>query len=164
MTPERRTWVARIGAAFALWLVVCVIAYLLGNHPRPGLIALLVAACAGTLWLFLDATVQMEAPQWAFPASQWIHSPGEDARLSLLARLIGQHLDAKEVGEHLQRHLMEIADQRLVAHHGVSRRADPERAATLIGPELADFATWSHPYPRLTLNQIDVLISRIEDL
>jgi hypothetical protein len=164
MTAITRLWVSRIGAAFALWLVICVLAYLFGDHPRPGLLALLVAACAGTLWLFLDASVQMEAPHWSFVTSHRIHSPGEDARLGLLVRLIGQHLDAREAGDQLHRHLMETADQRLVAHHGVSRRADPERAAQLMGPELAEFTTWNSTQSRLTLNQIDVLVTRIEDL
>ena len=161
---SRRRWTARIAVAFAVWAVVVLLARVWGNHPDPALLALTVAAFATTLWLFLDASTQSEVPMWAGHDDDPVRPLGEDPRLSRLARVVGQHLDAREVGDTLQRHLVDLADQRLMARHGLSWRVDPERAAPLLGPELVALARQSPPYPRLSVQQIDVLLSRIEAL
>ncbi|QNN51766.1 hypothetical protein [Nocardioides mesophilus] len=163
-----RAWGAgRLAAAAGLWLVVTVAAYLLGNQPRPGLIALMIAAGATVLWLLLDVSGDSETVRWSSPRAVPVRLPGEDPRLALLHRVVVQHLDSRDVGNALHRHLAELADQRLVAHHGVSRRADPDRADAILGPELARVvadASGGPPYPRLSLDQIDLIVSRIEDL
>ena len=51
-----------------------------------------------------------------------------------------------------------------MASHGVSWRVDPDRAAPLLGPELVALARQQPPYPRMNLQQIDVLLTRIEAL
>jgi hypothetical protein len=160
----RRGWVARIGTAFALWAVLLVVARVFGSSPDPVLLGLTVATVAVTVWLFLDTSVQTESPLWTRHADDPFRPPGEDARLSLLVRVVGQHLDAYEVGDTLQRHLVELADQRLLARYGVAWRVDPERAAPLLGPELAALARQTAPFPRMTVQHIDVLITRIEAL
>jgi hypothetical protein len=159
-----RKWLSRLGLALLVWIVVCVLAYLLGNHPRPGLLALFVGACGATLWLLLDVSAVMEPAQWRFAGRVQTRAAGEDPRLGSLHRVIDQHLDAHEVSDLLRRHLLDIADRRLVSHHGISRRADPERADLLMGPELAALAAQTAPYPRMTPRAIDVLIERIEAL
>jgi hypothetical protein len=164
MAAARRTWTARISAAFAIWLVIVVVGYVFGNNPRPGLVALLVAAGAATVWLFLDVSDGYEPASWEMVDSERLRPLGEDPRLGLLERVVAQHLDSREVTEQLHRHLMQIADHRLVAHHGVSRLADPDRAAELMGPMLTDFASRTAPYPRIKPAQIDLLIDRIEAL
>jgi hypothetical protein len=157
-------WTARIATAAALWFVVVGVAAVQGNHPDALLLALTVAAFATTLWLYLDASVRDGGPGWDLVDDDPVRPPGEDSRLALLARVVGQHLDGREVGDALHRHLEEIADQRLMARHGVSWRVDPERAASLLGPELLALAQQQPPYPRLDVRQIDVLLSRIEAL
>jgi hypothetical protein len=160
----RRGWTARIGAAFAVWAVLVLAGRVFGTHPDPLLLALTVAAAAVTVWLFLDTSVQTETPMWDRHADDPVRPPGEDPRLALLTRVVGQHLDAREVGDTLQRHLMDLADQRLLARHGVAWRVDPERAAPLLGPELTSLVRQTAPFPRLSVQQIDVLLSRIEAL
>jgi hypothetical protein len=163
MTSERRLWTFRIGVAFGVWLVLTVGAYLLGNRPSPGLLALLVAVAAVTLWLFLDGSAP-RAANWALTDTERLRPLGEDPRLAMLNRVVSQHLDAREVSDQLHRHLTELADHRLVAHHGVSRLADPERADRLMGPALAEYARSGATQRRLTAAQIAVLIDRIEAL
>ena len=164
----RRQWVVRIASAFALWAVVVAVAHLKGNHPDALLLALTVAAFATTLWLYLDAGLDAggnnEALVWEAGRSDRVRPTGEDPRLALLTRVVGQHLDSHEVGDVLQRHLVELADQRLMASHGVSWRVDPDRAAPLLGPELVALARQQAPFPRMSLQQIDVHLSRIEAL
>lgn len=164
LRAARRRWLVRISAAFATWAVVVVVAHLKGNQPDALLLALTIAAFAATLWLYLDAGTQTEAPSWDRDHDDPVRPPGEDPRLALLSRVVGQHLDSREVGDTLQRHLVELADQRLMAAHGVSWRVDPERAEPLLGPELSALARQHPPYPRMNVQQIDVLLSRIEAL
>lgn len=159
-----RQWVARIAAAFGLWLVIAVTAWLLGNQPQPGLLALLVALGSVVVWLFLDVSGDAEPVRWPEVAEEPVHPPGEDSRLARLHRMVSQHQDAREVGDALHRQLSRLADQRLVAHHGVSHLADPDRAGELLGPELVAVMTQRPPYPRLTLQQVDDLLRRIEAL
>lgn len=163
MISARRLWTTRICVAFGVWLVLTAGAYLLGNRPSPGLLALLVAAGAVTLWLFLDGA-SPRAADWALSGTERLRPLGEDPRLAMLNRVVAQHLDAREVSDQLHRHLTELADHRLVAHHGVSRLADPERADRLMGPTLAEYARSSAAHRRLTPAQISQLIDRIEDL
>ena len=160
----RRMWVARIATAFALWAVVVAVAALQGNHPDALLLGLTVAAFGTTLWLYLDVSAVSEAPVWDRVDHDPVRPPGEDSRLAFLARVVGQHLDAREVGDGLHRHLVGLADQRLVARHGISWRADPERAAPLLGHELVALNRQGPPHPRMSIQQIDVLLSRIEAL
>lgn len=157
-------WVKRVAAAFAVWAAVVLAARTLGNDPQPLLIALGVAVFAAVLWFYLDVSVRHTPPQWDRVPTDPMHEPGEDPRLALLTRVIAQHLDAREVSDTLQRHLMELADHRLVAAHGVAWRTDPTRAEPLLGPELTALARQRPPYPRMDLDQIDVLLRRIEAL
>jgi hypothetical protein len=157
-------WVPRVALAFGLWLVVAVAAWILGNEPRPGLLALMVAVGAALLWLFLDVSADAEATTWPQLVDEAARPPGEDPGLERLQRLLAQHQSAHEVGDALHRRLTELADQRLVAHHGVSLVADPQRAAGLLGPQLTALVRQRPPYPRLSPQQIDVLLQRIEDL
>ncbi|MEO5709862.1 MAG: hypothetical protein ABIQ59_08570 [Nocardioidaceae bacterium] len=164
MRESTRRWVSRIASAVVLWLVIVVVARFRGNDPDLLLVALTVAAVGTLLWLYLDAGTVTQSPLWEVAEFESVRPPGEDPRLALLTRVVGQHLDAREVGDTLQRHLVDLADHRLVTQHGVSWRADPERAAPLLGPDLVALARQHTPYPRMTLQQIDVLLSRIEAL
>lgn len=164
MSTDARQWRGRIALTFLVWLVVCVVTSLFGAHPSYGLVALVVVAVAAVLLLFLDASAGVDPTSWRLPDSEPVRRPGEDPRLTLLTRAVHAHLDSREVTGQLHQHLMALVDQRLVSHHGVSLRVDPERAAALMGPELARFASATAPYPRLTTAQVDVLVDRIEEL
>ena len=160
----RGAWVRQLGAAFVVWFVVVATALFLGMQPRPALLAGLVAAVGAGLLLFLDASDQVAGDRWAVPDTDPARERGEDMRLASLSRMVGSHLVSHQVDDQLHRQLLRLLDQRLVARHGVSLQADPERAADLAGPELAALMQQGPPYPRLKIGQIDVLIARIEEL
>ncbi len=164
MTADVRRWRGRVVAVFLVWFGICGVAAVFGSRPAYGLVALLVATVAGAVLLFLDTSAGIDAPQWHLPDTDPVRPAGEDPRMALLHRVVGAHLDAHEVDGTLHDHLMAVADRRLVSRHGVSRLEDPDRAAVLLGPELTAFAEATHPYPRLTTDQIAVLIERIEEL
>lgn len=157
-------WTARIALAFGLWLAVALGAWVLGNQPDPGLLALMIGVGAALVWLYLDVSADAEVSRWPGMTEEPTRPPGEDARLERLHRILTQHQSAHEVGDALHRTLTELADHRLVAHHGVSLLADPERAAEILGPELTSVVTQRAPYPRLSTDRVDVLLKRIEAL
>jgi hypothetical protein len=163
-SERRRMWAARIATAAGLWIVIVGISAVQGNHPDALLIGLTLAAFATTLWLYLDASARDAGPDWDRVDDDPVRPPGEDSRLAFLSRILGQHLDGREVDDTLHRHLEDLAEQRLMARHGVSWRVDPDQAGPLLGPELLALARQQAPYPRLDVRQIDVLLSRIEAL
>ncbi len=157
-------WTKRIALAFGLWLAVAVAAWVLGNQPDPLLLALMIGVGAALIWLYLDVSADAEVSRWPAMVEEPVRPPGQDPRLERLQRILAQHQSAHEVGDALHRTLTELADHRLVAHHGVSLLADPERAAEILGPELTSVVTQRPPYPRLSTGQVDVLLKRIEAL
>lgn len=157
-------WLRRGAVLFAGWVVVCAGSWVFGLQPHPGLVALAVVAVGAALLLLLDTSGSAASADWRQVDEDPVRPVGEDTRLASLTRVVNGHLVARDVGPGLHRHLMRVADQRLMAHHGVSWVADPERAAALMAPGLAAFAGQTDPFPRLTTGQIDVLIDRIEDL
>jgi hypothetical protein len=157
-------WVARGLAALLVWAALTLGAHVLGGRPHPGLLALTVAGAATALWLLLDLPGSSGVSVWDRVGTEPIRPPGEDPRLAALERVVAAHVDAHVVTDALQRHLMALVDQRLIARHGVSWRVDPERAAALLGPELLELARQTAPYPRMPTRQIDVLLTRIEAL
>ena len=159
-----RRWLGRFAITFGVWLAVALGAWLFGNQPQPGLLALIIFVGGALLWLFLDVSADAEVSRWPAMVEDPVRPPGEDARLERLHRIVVQHQTAHDVGDALHRTLAELADQRLVAHHGVSRLADPDRAAALLGPELTSVVTQRPPYPRLSTDRVDVLLQRIEAL
>lgn len=159
-----RRWTVRIALSFGVWLAVALGAWLLGNQPDPGLLALMIGVGAALCWLFLDVSADAEVSRWPPMTEEPVRPPGEDARLERLHRIVMQHQSAHDVSDALHRTLTELADHRLVAHHGVSLLADPDRAVEILGPELASVATQRPPYPRLSTERVDVLLQRIEAL
>lgn len=159
--PSR--WRQRLLTALTLWLVATAALALLGNDPRPGLLVGVAAVATGLWGLFLDATAAAQPVRWQLENDEPVRARESDARLDLLERVISAHLDARDTTDQLQRCVTVLADERLVARHGISRRADPERAAHLLGRPLADFVAQPHPR-RLDMTQIDALLTRIEAL
>lgn len=157
-------WAGRIALAFGLWLAVALGAWVLGNQPDPGLLALMVGLGAAVSWLYLDVSADAEVSRWPAMTEEPVRPPGEDPHLERLQRILTQHQAAHDVGDTLHRTLTELVDHRLVAHHGVSLQADPDRAAEILGPELTSVVTQRPPYPRLSADRIDVLLQRIEAL
>jgi hypothetical protein len=157
-------WLRRAAGAFAIWLVICLVAVIFGQRPHPGLLALVVLAGSLTLTLLLEADTMTSALRWQLPGRDSVGEPGEDPRLALLTRVVSAHLVSREVDDRLRQHLRAIVEARMVDHHGISRQADPERAARLLGPDLDGFLAGTGGPVRLTPAQIDVLIDRIEEL
>ena len=160
----RGRWPVRIALVFVLWLGIAVAAWILGNRPQPGLLALYVAVGAAVVWLFLDVSADNEPATWPGAREEAVRTPGEDPRLDQLRRVVGHHLDGRDVDDTLHRRLADLVDHQLVARYGITREADPARAAALMGPDLVSTLAARPPYPRLTPARIEHLLQQIEDL
>jgi hypothetical protein len=154
----------RGGAALAVWAGLVYVARTVGATPDVPLVGLAVAASAGVLWLFVDGVTEVASATWDLPGDEPIHQAGQDPRLAALTRAVAGHFEARVPDDTLQRLLMGLVDQRLMARYGVSWRVDPDRAGDLLPPELADLARQVAPYPRMSTRQVDVLLTRIEAL
>jgi hypothetical protein len=157
-------WAGRVGFALLVWFLLVYVAHLVGGEPQVGLVGLAVVAGSAVLWLCVDTVGAGDDPGWELLDDEPLRPPGQDARLAALTRLVAAHFEARRPGDGLQRALMALADQRLIARHGVSWRADPERARPHLGPELLALAEQSEPYPRMSRTQVDLLLDRIEEL
>ena len=159
-----RRVLVRAGTALAVWAGLVYLARDVGATPDVPLVGLAVAACAGVLWLWVDGVAEVDSPTWELPGDEPLSPPGQDLRLTALTRVVAGHFEARLPGDTLQRQLMGLVDQRLMARYGVSWRDDPERARELLPPELVDLAEQVAPYPRMSIRRIDVLLTRIEAL
>jgi hypothetical protein len=154
----------RVGAALAVWAGLVYLSHDLGATPDVPLVGLAVAASAGVLWLCVDGVTEVRSPTWELPGDEPIGRPGQDPRLTALTRAVAGHFEARLPGDTLQRQLMGLVDQRLMARYGVSWRVDPDRARALLPAELVGLAEQVAPHPRMSKRQVDVLLTRIEAL
>jgi hypothetical protein len=152
----------RVAGAFLVWAGLVGLARTLGSRPEIVLVGLAVAAAAAALWLCVDAVGETSAPRWELLADDPIRPPGQDSRLAALTRMMTGHFEGRRTDDALHRQLVALVDQRLVAKHGISWRADPDRARPLLDPELVVLAQQEPPHPRMTRRQVDALLSRIE--
>ncbi len=158
------SWRKRVALAVVVWLVACSGAFLWGLEPQPGLLALVVMAGFCVLWLYLDVSARTEPVRWDGRVEEPVTGRGQDPRLSLLSRVVSGHLDSRGAINHQMYHrLAAVTDERLMARHGITREADPGRAADLLGPDLTAYLDGPRDR-RLTTTQIDHLLRRVERL
>lgn len=160
-----RRWAGRVVVAVAAWGGFLLVATLLGMTVRPLLFAGVVLAVACVVWLVLDASTAARPSYWTQESLDPVRSPGEDPRLDTLLRHLAKNFDAMEFADVLHADLTAVADERLIARHGLSRVADPDRAAVVLGADLSRFLSMTKDQRRpLTVAQLDHLLTRIEAL
>lgn len=160
---SRRAWL-RVAGAFLVWAGLVGLARTLGSSPDIVLVGLTVAAASAALWLCVDALEETASPRWELLVDEPIRPPGQDSRLAALTRMVTAHFEGRRADDTLHQQLVGLVDQRLMARHGLSWRADPARARELLDPELAALAEQQPPHPRMSRHQVDVLLTRIEAL
>ena len=161
----RSIWAARIGVACAVWLAILLIARFFDMNSSPAALALVVGATGCVVWLLLDASASARSSYWRQDIDAPVRAPGEDPRVEALMRHLDRNLGAKASSELLHADLVAVADVRLMVRHGLSRVADPDRAADVLGRDLADFlALPKDAQRRLSPQEIDHILNRIESL
>jgi hypothetical protein len=149
-----------LGAAGASWALTAWI----GLRPRPVLVVLTLLAAFVCLWLVEDLAADRYDLDLDTPRRRLIPRWGLDARFSRLAASLRPPYDAHLVASQVHATLVAIADERLLAHHGIDRATDPEGARAVMDPNLASYLE-RPPEPRRNLiAYLSDMVTRIEAL
>jgi hypothetical protein len=154
-----RFWWRWIAATAVVYGVFFALLAFLGTDPRPAPLLLLVALVMAVLAL-VNINVLAGGPEWDLHSTYPVSEPGQDARLAMYLRVLGDHLDAKVPDAALRDRLAELASSRLRLRHGIGLR-DPG-ASALLGPTVTDILTG--PPRRLGRGEIEDAVRRIEGL
>jgi len=155
---RRNRWVVR--GLLTLAVVLVLVAFARVEHTTPLLLpmVLLVGAVVAIAGLVIDSAGAAPAA-WRIDPEYGGTSSGQDQGLAGNARLLENHVSARQADPLLQGRLARMTDNRL-ARMGL-RRGDPGVAARL-GPTLT--SVLDGPPRRLHLDEIEECIRRIEEL
>jgi hypothetical protein len=163
-TDRRRRWRTFLVA----WAGVVAVPLLGGRLIHVALAALVAAVFSVVWWWLADVGSMAEEADWSTVSGYSLRGRGADPRASRLQRMTRDVLTGNNaVGSDvvLAHALVDIIDERVLAHHGIDRVADPERYAVVVGSDLAAFVE-AVAGDRATVrsHQLPALISRIEHL
>ena len=111
-------------------------------------------------------------PSWTVRRGDVAPDRGEDTRTAMYRHVIEVHLTSQEADDAIVWQIADLARHRMRQLHGVRYEESPERAAELLGPELADWVSHDrrHRYVpgarhrRYTVAQLGDAVRRIEEL
>jgi hypothetical protein len=149
-------WIAGTAVVYGVFFVLLA---LLQVDPRPAPLLLLVALVMAVLAL-VNINLIAGGPDWDVHSTHPVNEPGQDARLAMYLRVLGDHFDARVPDAGLRDRLADLATSRLRLRHGIDLR---EPGATdLLGPEV--IAILTGPPRRLGRGEIEAAVRRIEGL
>jgi hypothetical protein len=160
----RRTWTRRGAALFVAWAVVYAISAAANTDPQPLLLATSLAVLVAVVLLALDLSDRTHVASWDTWSGADRRSRGSDTRVSVLERALVDVATSSDVAR-VHPLLVELVDERLATRHGVDRAAEPDRAAELLGAELASFV--AEPPAPIRFGDtvlLDRILTRIEAL
>lgn len=136
----------RAAAVLVIWIAT--VAALAGLEMRPAVLVLgaITAAVVGVIAVVFDLA-ELPAPvDWSAVRDSGTSNRGADPRVRTLRR---QLLDERRLDlGHLHLTMVELIDDRLLAHHHVDRAADPAAASAVLAPSLREVLA-SSPDDRL---------------
>ena len=154
-----RGWRGRILASTLLFIVLYAALSIFSFEPDFGGLFLLSAVVAASVWLIVDALVDLR-PSWTVTADSATSSLQLDTRLATYIRIVEHHLKGTNPDATLRDRLATLADARLLERHGL-RRGDAA-GRDLLGPELLSVIEGS--VRRLTVAELDRHVRRLEEL
>jgi hypothetical protein len=154
-----RGWTRRITLSAVLLLLVFVGLSVFSFDPDPAGLLLLGAVVAASLWLVVDAMVDLR-PSWTPAAVPTASSSELDIRLATYVRMLEDHRTGSTPDSALRDRLARLADARLLERLALSR-SDPEGRERL-GPEV--LSVIEGPARRLTVAEVDRAVRRLEEL
>lgn len=124
----------RIAVTTTCWLLLWGTLALADAQPDPLLLAALVVIIAVGIIVLRDLVETVEHVEWVSPYEVGPGRRGRDARVDTLRRQLDgtPWLSRQSIGDVL----VEIIDDRLLAHHDVDRYEDPAAANALLTPRL----------------------------
>lgn len=159
MSSRLSRWAWRAGFATFLTVALTIITSRFEFEPDPARLAVLVALTVALVGLVLDS-VPDRMPTFDLPTGRYRDTRGADQRTAFFRRLIEANQSAKTPDSTVLRQLTGLADATLRARHGET--LGTPRATELLGE---DALAVLHSEPRrLTLDEIDLAVTRIEEL
>ena len=159
-------WRTRVLLAVGLAALVAAAGVVMGDGLEPVPFAVIAFCVTSLVWLGTDLAAATElrgVDRGRTPEAGSRHRT--DLRTTRLSRRLAEIGRPGFNDESLWVDLVELADDRLLRHHDIDRRAEPARAAQALGPRLAEFVTVCPP-PRQFARRsyLDAIITDIEEL
>jgi hypothetical protein len=158
MNPARFWW-GWLTATVLTYVVIWVLMVSVDVDPRPERLLLLVALLTAVLAL-VNISVVSDPSDWDVHSVHPVTAPGQDVRLGMWVRVIGDHLNSRYTDAALRDRLAELAAARLRQRHGLDLR--DQAATTLLGADVARILT--DPARSLSRTEIETCVRRIEEL
>jgi hypothetical protein len=147
-------------ATVCVWLVVSV--SLAATNARPAILVLagIVAVISAVILVLVDLSNAIIQVEWTRPRQVRRSTRGSDPRVSSLRT---QLYDARWFGSaELSGTLVDLVDDRLLAHRHIDRATDPAAAMEALTPTLRHLV--SAQRPAVAVRQLDRIITDIESL
>lgn len=151
----------RIIITAVVWLLLWGALALTGSQPHPLLLAAIVAVLAVVAVVVRDMVEMVLPVEWVSPYEVGPSQRGRDSRVDTLRRQLdgAPWMSRQSIGDVL----VDLIDDRLLAHHGIDRYERPDAAAALLSRRLRRVvAEPSRAAP--ILRDIDRIIDDIEAL
>ena len=164
---ERRPWLRWLERG--VWVTVTALgawgfATFVGLRPRPLLLAGVVLGSFAVAWVLSDVGQRVGRVDWDPPRRRVTARLGLDPRFLRMSALMRNESDRRLVSFRVHRDLVRVIDDRLNAHHGVDRTAQPDAARHILGPMLSQYVE-AEPHARqLHTRYLQDLLTRIEAL
>ena len=171
MTREARAWTGRFVVALLVVAGLNLALFELDIEHDVALVSLLVLTTVAAGVLTLEALDAPSRLPWSMPRQDARPHQGEDTRTATYRHVIEAHLTSRDVDDAIVWQVADLASRRLRQVHGLRYADDPVRATELLGPQLAEWVSHdrrhryrSGPGGRLTVEQLGVVVRRIEEL
>lgn len=161
--PER-LWLKRIGTAVTVWVVICLVASLVGSRPRPLVLAAAVLGVAALAWMTSDLVAETEMVSWHAGYEPYRRVRGDDVRVRRLLHVLQDTDHPDRFVRELHPLLVELVDDRLDTRYGVDRHEHPHAAQQLLGEPLLAFLGTPPPPGSSDPRYLSMILTRIEAL
>ena len=148
-------------ATVCVWLVLSV--SLLASNSRPAVLVLagIVAVVSAVILVMIDLSHAVIRVEWTRQRQVRSPTPASDPRVSSLR---AQLHDARWFGSaELRGTLVDLIDDRLLAHRHIDRATDPAAAMEVLTPTLRHLVT-AHRRSAVAVRQLGPIITDIESL
>jgi hypothetical protein len=168
----RRAWIGRVLLAVLLAVLTNATLSALAVEHDAALVALLAAASVAAVVLTMVVLDTEARTGWTVRRSDALPERGEDTRTAMYRHVIEVHLSSQEADDAIVWQIADLAKLRLRQLHGLRLEASPDRAAEMLGPQLAEWVSHDrrHRYVpgerhhRYSVAQLGDVVRRIEEL
>jgi hypothetical protein len=150
----------RLLATVAAWVILSIALWLSDADPAVIPLAGIVAVIAAAGLVAVDLGTSVQQVHWPAPTT-WDPSAtvaGSDTTRTLRYVDMAVRSNSRELHDRI----VELVDDRVLAHHDIDRRVDPHAADQLLSPAIRRFL--DGPQRRITDRELQTVLNEIEAL